>query len=203
MAKLIGVVRHPRTVEAVPPAVAGLRGCSLYLPTEGEATADPGVAGVWMLWLDDPDACDPSLFDAGYVVDEDRRWDRGPAAAEEAPAPGITRLVFLRARPGLTRSQFAEHWRDVHSALAHRHHPALVRYTQNVVVSALTAGEAEVDGIAELSFRSVADMRERMYDSDEGRRIIGHDVRKFIDVAAGWRVLTMEQELRRPRSNAF
>jgi hypothetical protein len=67
-----------------------------------------------------------------------------------------------------------------------------VRYTQNIVVDTLTAETPPVDGIAELTFLSVADMQARRYDSEEGRRVVGEDVRRFIDLAAGWRVLVTE-----------
>ena len=49
----------------------------------------------------------------------------------------------------------------------------------------------------------MTDLQERMYDSDDGRRIVGEDVRKFIDVETGWRVLTTEYLLALPDSNAF
>ena len=78
----------------------------------------------------------------------------------------------------------------MHAPLARRHHPALSRYVQNVVVEPVTPGAAEVDGIAELGFRSIEDMTARMYDSPEGAAIIRADVHRFIDAATGWRVLT-------------
>jgi uncharacterized protein (TIGR02118 family) len=102
----------------------------------------------------------------------------------------VTRISFMRRRPGLTRRQFADHWTNVHTPLARRHHPALRRYVQNVVVAPLTPEAPEVDGIAELGFRSIDEMNSRMYDSPEGTEIIRADVRRFIDTGAGWRVLT-------------
>jgi hypothetical protein len=72
------------------------------------------------------------------------------------------------------------------------------RYIQNVVVEPLTPGAPDIDGIAELSFRSEADRQERMYDSPEGQKIIGADVRQFIDVPRGWRILGREIRLRGP-----
>ena len=58
------------------------------------------------------------------------------------------------------------------------------------MVAPLTPGAPEIDGIAELGFRSIEDMAARMYDSPEGTAIIRADVRRFIDAGAGWRVLT-------------
>jgi hypothetical protein len=49
-----------------------------------------------------------------------------------------------------------------------------------------------IDGIVELGFATVDDLEHRMYDSEEGRAVIGADVRTFIDVAAGSRVVTRD-----------
>jgi uncharacterized protein (TIGR02118 family) len=151
--------------------------------------APSGTHAIVLAWCDDALARDPVALTGdpgviGYRVDERVRWDRGP------PAPAVVRFSFVRRRPSLTRAQFADHWSDVHAPLARRHHPGLWRYAQNVVVAPLTPGAPEVDGIAELGFRTVEDLRDRMYDSTTGRRVIRDDVRRFIDVDAGWRALT-------------
>ena len=145
-------------------------------------------------WADDDahvdvDALTGGRTVTGYRVEERPRWDDA-AERQGPPVEGVTRISFVRRRPGLTRRQFADHWTNVHTPLARRHHPALWRYVQNVVVAPLTAGAPEVDGIAELGFRSIDDMTARMYDSPEGTEIIRADVRRFIDTGAGWRVLT-------------
>jgi uncharacterized protein (TIGR02118 family) len=116
-----------------------------------------------------------------YRVDERVQWDRGPVA--------VFRLAFVRRKQGLTHREFVDHWTGAHAPLARRHHPTLHRYTQNVVVEALTPGAPEVDGIAELGFRTLHDVRERTYDSPAGAEIIRRDVRRFLDVPAGWRML--------------
>jgi uncharacterized protein (TIGR02118 family) len=140
-------------------------------------------------WVDDGTAID---LDAaahgarvtGYRVEERLQWDDG------LPLPKVTRISFVRRRSGLTREQFADHWSKVHAPLARRHHPALWRYVQNVVIEPLTPDTPEVDGIAELGFQSMDDLSTRMYDSPEGRAIIRADVQRFIDVDAGWTVVT-------------
>jgi uncharacterized protein (TIGR02118 family) len=144
---------------------------------------------VMLAWGDDVAHLDvEALTDGrvatGYRVEERPQWDHGP------PAEGVTRISFVCRRPGLTRREFADHWTNVHAPLARRHHPALWRYVQNVVLAPVTPGAPEVDGIAELGFRSIEDMSARMYDSPEGAAIIRADVHRFIDAGAGWRVLT-------------
>jgi len=147
------------------------------------------VAELLLAWTDDGRPVDVEALTSGrpatgYIVEERAQWDDGPAPA------GVTRISFVRRRPDLTRERFADHWTNVHAALARRHHPALWRYVQNVVVAPLTSGAPEIDGIAELGFRSIEDMSARMYDSPEGAAVIRADVDRFIDAGAGWRVLT-------------
>jgi len=126
---------------------------------------------------------EPAALEGGeaYRVDERVQWDHGGAT--------ITRVSFVRRAPGLTHAQFADHWTTVHAPLARQHHPGICRYVQNVVVETLTPGAPDVDGIAELGFASLDDLRARMYDSPAGQAAITADVGTFIDVPAGWRML--------------
>lgn len=155
-------------------AVPGIQRTSLQV-------SDDDLA-VWMLWLDEvPDANWPDRSKV-YEVDERPQW------TSDEPV-GVTQISFLHRATGLTRRQFGDYWRDVHAPLAKRHHPNVIRYVQNVVVNPLTPDTPDLDGIAELSFLSVDDMHARQYDSDIGREVIGADVRRFIDLSAGWRAL--------------
>lgn len=141
---------------------------------------DPSHPPVHCAWFaDPPDGARPA--DRAWLVEERPRWD-------ELDGPGITRFSFLRRTADIDHDEFARRW-DRHVALARRHHPALRRYVQNIVVEP-DCGVTGIDGIVELGFASVKDLEQRMYDSDEGRAVIGADVRTFIDVAAGTRVVT-------------
>jgi uncharacterized protein (TIGR02118 family) len=177
---------HATTAPGVAADVGGMRACAVH---EVIGEGPPDVADVMLAWGDDVahldvDALTDGRVATGYRVDERPQWDHGP------PAEGVTRISFVCRRPGLTRREFADHWTNVHAPLARRHHPALWRYVQNVVLAPVTPGAPEVDGIAELGFRSIEDMSSRMYDSPEGAAIIRADVHRFIDPGAGWRVLT-------------
>jgi len=93
----------------------------------------------------------------------------------------MPKLIFLcHRRPELTHEQYAEHLIGSHVPIALRHHQTMHRYVVNVVTMGLLPGPRELDSIGELSFASLADYRERLYDSDEGRRVVGADVGKFI-----------------------
>jgi len=139
---------------------------------------EPSVVCLWYERL--PPSFGPAQ---AYLVEERVQWELNPE-------PAVTRFSFLQRRPGLTREEFARHWYDVHTPLARKHHPCLVRYVQNVVVATLTPDTPDLDGIAELSVERADDFDERMYDSPEGREIVAADVRTFIDLSAGWRVVT-------------
>ncbi len=157
-----------------PPETADL----LYVPVEeGVGGRDDPVTAIAVYRSD---AVVPSGAEA-YRVDEQVQWERGEAA--------VTRISFVRRARGLTHEDFAFHWTQEHAPLARTHHPGICRYVQNVVVHPLTPDAPDVDGIAELGFASLDDFRERMYDSPEGQEVIAADVREFIDVGAGWRML--------------
>ncbi len=157
----------------------------LYVPVgEGMTGRPEHVAAVAIYRQDAPL---PAGAEA-YRVDERPQWDRG--------GERVTRIAFVRRAPGLTRDEFADHWTNVHSPLARKHHPTLVRYVQNIVVENISPAAPEVDGIAELGFRSLKDVHQRMYDSPAGAEIIRRDIQRFLDVPAGWRMLAQRRRAR-------
>jgi uncharacterized protein (TIGR02118 family) len=95
-------------------------------------------------------------------------------------SPGIKGVYTVGRRSDLTHEQFARHWHAGHGPLAVKHHIGLSKYVQNVTLDPLTRGAPDFDGFATLHFPTPEDMRERFYDSAEGRRIISEDVKRFI-----------------------
>jgi uncharacterized protein (TIGR02118 family) len=171
--KVIAAVPQP----AVPELVIAAGRVAVHAPLPSEP---PGSPAVLCLWFEEVPSHLPGQ---AYLVEERLQW-------EVEPRPNITRFSFLQRAGGITREDFSRHWSEIHAPLARVHHPCLVRYVQNIVREVLTPGTADLDGIAELSVDRVEDFTERMYDSAGGREIIGADVRTFIDVTAGWRVVT-------------
>jgi uncharacterized protein (TIGR02118 family) len=175
----------------------------VHRPHPDEPAEQPSkVKAVVAAWLDEePDAATIAGWAPGghvdaYLVDEHVQIDAGIDAADGESPPGLCRLVFVRRNPDLTHEEMAEHWTQRHTPLVHRHHPAFWHYVQNVVVRPLTPDAPEVDGVAEMRFRSTEEMRERFYDSDEGQRIIAEDVVRFLDRGAGWRILSRDEWIR-------
>jgi uncharacterized protein (TIGR02118 family) len=128
---------------------------------------------------------------AAYRLEERMQWDYERTWSGHR-TPGMKQLSFLVRADGMSRDAFAGHWHDVHAPLARKHHPTIWRYVQDVVLERLTDDSPEIDGLAELSYRSYEDWRDRKYDSDEGQAVIVADIPRFIDTAASWHVLGHE-----------
>lgn len=90
------------------------------------------------------------------------------------------KLVFLcRRRSDLSHARYAELLLGGHVPIALRHHPTMAQYVVNIV-ERTRPGAEELDSIGELWFASLADYRERLYDSAEGERIVQRDVAGFM-----------------------
>jgi uncharacterized protein (TIGR02118 family) len=110
----------------------------------------------------------------------------------------IKRVSFVHRRDDLTHEQFVRHWTEVHAPLARVHHPGIADYTQNVVRRAYSPGGANIDGIAELRFRTRADLETRFYDSEAGKAIIRADVAEFIGQSGLATTLMRERVIKGP-----
>lgn len=109
-------------------------------------------------------------------------------------------LFFTRRRPDITHEQYVERVLQGHVPLALEHHPTMRRYVVNMVEQALTPDAPEIDAMAELSFDTMEDYRERLYDSPEGEKIVHADVAGFMGGADGYE--TTEHVHRRLASRA-
>lgn len=203
------VVRGPLAPDRVPGDLSQdlgdvtLSAFALHLPCADEPPEHPAdVTALATAWVDAPPTAAtvarwfPDAQVDAYVVEEHVRIDYDRDWPDGVTSPGVERISFIRAAPGLTRAEMARHWGEVHWPIARVHHPALWRYVQNVVVEPITPDAPEADGIAQLHFRSVADLRDRFYDSEAGQRVVADDVRQFLERGAGWRVLARETWLR-------
>jgi len=123
-------------------------------------------------------------------------WERTWPDGEEAP--GLKLVSFMRRADGLSHEQFVRHWTERHAPLALRHHIGLWNYRQNVVRRAFTPGGADVDGIAELHFRSRDDFDTKFFDTDDGRTVIMTDVKRFMQRPSRDAALMRELPLRTP-----
>jgi uncharacterized protein (TIGR02118 family) len=157
LAELIadGTAVHPMLLDQGPYA----RGTPFGAFVVGAADLDPAGAGgtVW-----------------AWRVDE-HVPRQGP------PDCAVAMVSLMRRRPGSTPEEFVAHWTQRHAPLALSRHVGLADYHQFVVRETLAEGAAEIDGIAQLGFRTRVDFETRFFDSDAGRAEIMADVARFMD----------------------
>jgi hypothetical protein len=92
----------------------------------------------------------------------------------------MVKLVFLcRRRPDVDHARYAALLLQGHVPLALRHHPTMRKYVVNLV-EGTRAGAEPLDSIGELSFDTLDDFRDRLYDSPAGRAVIERDVAGFM-----------------------
>lgn len=196
------------------PEIEGVVGYKVLLPIEPplEGQFEPmDCAGAVCIWCDperfpvdllrDGKALSEALFPSSefpeaqiyvYAVEEYRRRVAEHDQPLGEPSPGFVWFTFMRRLDGITHDEFASRWCDGHWPLVERHHPAVWGYTQNVVTASLTPDAPYWDGIGELHFKTPEDMRDRMYDSEEGKQIIWNDINRFLNTEAGNRFYAEE-----------
>lgn len=108
----------------------------------------------------------------------------------------MVKLIFLcRRRPDISHERYAELLLDGHVPIALRHHPAMRTYVVNIVQQSPAGAEA-LDSIGELSFATLDDFRERLYDSEAGRKIVERDVSGFMGGAHAYATTEHMQKMR-------
>ncbi len=94
----------------------------------------------------------------------------------------IKRASLLQRKPGITHEEFVKHWVEIHAPMA-RACPGIARYALTIVKSASTRKdvapfEIQVDGIAELWFKSQTDFD--AYSNSPATRRLRDDGATFI-----------------------
>lgn len=172
-------------------------------PTEATLTApasaadgfgagrDPARWGLVAVWADAvgplpqelPDRCVRVGWDDPLPVVEYVQYDARREAA-------VTRLGFVRRRPGMSHEEFARHWITVHGPLVLARRPLFERYTAN-----LPTGSRGVDGIVEQDFRDEGTWAEHDRLTREEKPEVLADIRSFVggmDQFAARRTATVE-----------
>jgi uncharacterized protein (TIGR02118 family) len=196
--KFVLVVRHHDLDETFTDRLTGylvgLRGTSIVhrarreVP-DGGATEPP--AAIIVEWYSS-NAPEPAAWGEALMIDDEQiqwyevsealRWRR--PGTSPRPDIGVSHICLVGRTMGLTVAQFEQHWTQVHRALAQEYHVGMELYVQNVVRNVLSANGQEIDGIAELGFRTVETFKTGMYDSEEGLKAISADVATFVGTAA-------------------
>jgi len=131
-----------------------------------------------------------------YAV-ESRRVKSYPRTwADATRTPGVEMIAAVRRARAIDAAGFDAHWRERHAPLALRHHPGMWEYRQLVVRATHTPGSPDFDGIAVIGFPTAEDLRERLYDSPAGQKVIEEDVARFIDLSRSEATFTGEYVLK-------
>jgi len=118
-----------------------------------------------------------------YHVSERVQLDDGRAPIPGERSPGVKAIYIVRRNAALSDAEAKQRWKE-HAPVAREHHVGMRRYVQNGVIDCLSAGAPIVNGIAELHFPTLADLEERMYDSEAGRAAVAADVSTLVAESA-------------------
>lgn len=156
-------------------------GCALYR-LDGKrrydlhaAPPDFGPIGGMKFFVDGPAA--PPGADYSFAVDDLLQFTRPGAGPGRG---GVLRVLLIKRADGISRQQFAQHWREIHAPLAIRHNPSFDHYVTNIVLDE----RSEWDGILEEWFpdESVFDNHEQ--GLAEHKRVVGEDIPLFVKSVA-------------------
>lgn len=158
-----------------------------------------------------------------FITDERRYWDLSPTndlkieigdnlkeghkEKQEAVATGINQITFVRRLTEIgaeiSHEEFSKRWIK-HAPLAKEHHPGIARYTQNHVtklIGSFSDSEladfdgATFDGVAELFFNSLSEMKDGMQKDETSHDIIFADIAGFLDIKMGTRIYATQHLL--------
>ena len=194
--KRLELVAVSNSVERAREVAETVGGTLLFDPREGEALPFRAlVAAV----TDDAAAVLEAADVGAYVVCRRVMKSRPEAPTSESGAvrPGAIALFTMVHHPDLSHREADLHWRDQHTPLALRHHVAMTHYTQLSIVHRIAG--PEWDGFALCGFDSLEDLKQRFYETDEGRRAIREDVARFADARRSpRRLIAMEASYEQP-----
>ena len=159
-------------------AVIGTRPADVVGASVTPAAEERGSALVRAVLKDDMQLFDRSL---DWPMHEKRASvvARELAIVDGKAEPEMVKAIFIVSKlPGLTLSEFFEHWRHTHGALVART-PGLRRYVQNHALPAAYPGERQThDGWSELWFDDLDALR-RAVASPQWQAVRGHAAMLF------------------------
>lgn len=114
---------------------------------------------------------------AAFAVDDRLEFTRPGAGPGRG---GVMRLLFIKRAAGITRAQFADHWRNIHAPLALSMRPSFDHYVTNIVADPASPW----DGILQEWFAD-----EHTFDNhDQGlaahKKAVGDDIPLFVAAVA-------------------
>lgn len=115
--------------------------------------------------------------DHHFPVDDALQFSRPGAGPGRG---GVMRLLLIKRADGMTRSQFARHWRTIHAPLAIRMNPSFDHYVTNIVLDPTS----EWDGILQEWFADEAIFDRHEQGLAEHKRVVAEDIPLFVKSVA-------------------
>jgi len=118
--------------------------------------------------------------DVGFYLVSERTLKNQPLSAlNPDQLPGSVGIFPMVASPQIGPKAADKHWHEQHAPLALEVHAAMTHYYQLTVVHKFAG--AHWNGLALCCFANENDLRNKFYNSAEGKRRVAEDVRKFAD----------------------
>ena len=114
-----------------------------------------------------------------YLVNERAVLNQPLSLLDEDTLPVIAGVFPMVANPEIGPKAADTHWREQHAPIALDVHTAMTHYYQLSIVHRFS-GE-DWNGLALCCFASEDDLRNKFYNSPEGKRRVAADVMKFAD----------------------
>jgi hypothetical protein len=174
------VSRHPQ-IERL--AVNVVDGAEAVYPDAKEADTADIYAEFWISGAMPPlaELSSPSGREEVYRVEELVELDRRPRNLGRTP--GVKVMSTLYPVENVSVEQTRQYW-DAHVPLALRVHVGMNGYVREWIEEPLSAARSPIFGIASMHFASLADMRERFFDSPDSIPIHAADIARFVASAA-------------------
>jgi hypothetical protein len=112
-----------------------------------------------------------------FAVDDALQFSRPGAGPGRG---GVLRILLIKRADGITRAQFAQHWRTIHAPLALRMNPSFDHYVTNIVLDPAS----EWDGILQEWFADEAVFDRHDQGLAEHKRIVAEDIPLFVESVA-------------------
>src|SRR4051812_31305334 len=120
------------------------------------------------------------------VITYERSWDVG------SETPGERVVTVVERKAPMTRDEFDQYWRDVHTDVALSYTVAPWAYHQYLTLRSLLAGGVEPDGALIMHFRSAEERRSRYEDHPDDAARGAVDAAAFMDLERTRMVLMRE-----------
>ena len=114
-----------------------------------------------------------------YLVNERAVLNQPLSILNQDMLPASVGIFPMVANAEIGAKAADRHWREQHAAIALEVHTAMTHYYQLAVIHRFSG--ADWNGLALCCFANEDDLRDKFYNSSEGKRQVAEDVAKFAD----------------------